>query len=444
MSISRFMALVRRRRFAGPVLREAELQSDRFLATELLDAEFAEGDSSYNACMTGSDGCVYFALSTHHPRSDARLYCLDPVNDNPELIADVGDITDESTSYSNEARLRQGKVHVPLFEFKGAIYTASLQAAPPDSRHYSGGCFLNIDIATRNVGVVGRAPEGEGIISMAIDRKRNRLYGLTYPHGLLLLCDLATGTTTNIGGFFSKGEQGYFRKPGASPICRSLAIDPRDGIVYWSDSLGRIRAYDAESGHSYWLPGHPLVRDGIRGSHIWRQILWHPVEQVFYGLLYKNNDLFRFDPINKTVDLIDHIPAAQYRNSRHAYEPPATLAFCLAPDSETLCYLTTGPSMLTRSNRRVRRSVHFVSYHLPTRQYRDFGALRLSDGRYPVYCQSISINDGMVYAICWIELPSGKYDKNWDSIRQARAKGRPVESENHIEGANLVRFVMPH
>lgn len=443
MSLSLLRGLARRFGRTGPVLRESDPGAGPIIDTERLDADFAAGDSSYNACLAGSDGVLYFALSTHCPDQDARLYCLDPAGNRPQSIADIGDIAYGSGNGPGDNGLRHGKVHVPLFEWSGAIYTATLQAVPPGRRKYSGGCFLRIDMGTRDVEVVGRAPEGEGVITMAIDRERGRLYGMTYPHGVLLSCDLAAGTTSRIGRFFGKGEQGLFRKPGASPICRSLALDPRDGTVYWSDSLGRIRAYDVASGASYWLPGRPLERDGFRRSYIWRQVLWHPGEQVFYGLQYYHGGLFRFDPEQSSVDFIDHLSAAQYRSGNPAYEPPATLAFCLEPGNETLYCLTTGPGMVTHSNRRVRSTVHLVSWHLPSGRYRDLGTLRLGDGRYPVLCQSMAISGETVYAICWIELPSRRYDSNWDAIRAARAKGRPVESEGFLETAHLVRFPMP-
>ena len=428
-------------RSSNPGVRKTELGTDKILAAELFDAEFPEGDSNYNCCDVGSDGNVYFALATHHPYKHARLYRLDPSSPRVELVADIG----EAVGEAGESLVPHGKIHVNLFEFAGTFHTATSRSLDPSNRPYSGGRFLELDIQTGGLRVVGAAPTDEGILSMAADHQRARLYGLTWPSGLLLSCDLATGVTSTIGRVFGKGERGGTRALGSAPICRSLALDPRDGAVYWSDSRGRIRAYRFGSDSPESVPGCRLSGAGLRGRAIWRQIVWHPRERVFYGIQDRHSVLFRFDPHQETLHPIDHIPASQYRSHRSTNEPRGSLAFRLAPDGETLYYLATGPSLVAGDGRRVRRTVHFITYHLPTRQYRDSGVLRLSDGRYPVYCQSMAIYDQLVYAVCWIEVPSSldSDGRSAEAIRRARAIATSSESEGFVEEVNLIRFPVP-
>jgi hypothetical protein len=184
---------------------------------------------------------------------------------------------------------------------------------------------------------------------------------------------------------------------------------------------------------------------GFFGSGIWRQIVWHPGENAFYGVQDRGNILFRFDPYRKSVDFVDHISAVQCREKRMRSEPRATLAFRLAPDGETLYYMAAGPPIVTGKNHYVRSTLHFIAYHLPTRRYRDLGILRLADGRYPVDCQSMTVQDQMVYAVCWIEIPSSlsKSGSRYEAIGKARADFAPISSEGFTEEVNLIRFPVP-
>ena len=422
----------------GPVLRESELADDQVLSGHRFDAGFTNGDSSYNSCTLGSDRHIYFALSSHHLNEHARVFRLNSFSNDLELMADIGSVVDDA-----HGSMGHGKIHVDLEEIDGALYASSSQSLKPGVRPYGGGRFLRLDMKDGVLSVVGKAPREQSIISMAADPARDRLYGLTYPNGLLICCDYARGTTRTIGGFFGKGEQGRYRRPGSSPICRSLALDPRRGDLYWSDSLGRIRVYSPESESVQWISECRLSDQNFHGSPIWRQTIWHPQENVFYGVQYRHSVLFRFDPDRRSVENVDHLSAPQYRNKRLRTEPRATLALKLSKNGETLYYVTNGPPLVSRGGRRVRRTLHLITYHLPSRQYRDTGTLRLADGRYPVFCQSLVVDEPLVYAVCWIELPPDYEANGASEIRRARAIARPIESEHFAEEANLVRFVLP-
>ena len=56
---------------------------------------------------------------------------------------------------------------------------------------YPGGHFLAYDIATGKFENLAIAPRHEGIITFAMDTRRKRLFGLTWPTGRLIRYDVA-------------------------------------------------------------------------------------------------------------------------------------------------------------------------------------------------------------------------------------------------------------
>ena len=64
-----------------------------------------------------------------------------------------------------------------------------------------------------------------------------------------------------------------------------------------------------------------------------------------------------------------------------------------------------GPGLITVDGRKLKRTIRFVTYNIPTGTVKEHGTLRLDDGRYPVYATSIEVHDGMVYSGAWIDVP---------------------------------------
>ena len=72
------------------------------------------------------------------------------------------------------------------------------------------------------------APHGEGIIAMTMDPARGRLYGLTWPTGYFIRFDLRSKELKDLGRTSALGES--VRGPQYRTLCRSLVVDPRDGV----------------------------------------------------------------------------------------------------------------------------------------------------------------------------------------------------------------------
>ena len=136
---------------------------------------------------------------------------------------------------------------------------------------------------------------------MNMDGRRGRIYGLTWPTGVFFRYDLATRESKDLGQFFEKGENGK----GATyrTICRSLAVDPDDGSVYFTRGEGTIFRYRYDRDAVEPVAGDDLKKDyfGLydptSAGHMaynWRQIVWYrAAERLFYGVHGNSGYLFR-------------------------------------------------------------------------------------------------------------------------------------------------------
>ena len=236
---------------------------------------------------------------------------------------------------------------------------------------------------------------------------------------------------------------------------RSFAVDPRDGRVYFSTADGAIQRYRPGSGRVEPYPQVHLRRDifgrwdfhkpGHQGYN-WRDILWHEESQAFYGVHPSSAWLFRFDPREGRVELIERICADDLRRSGH-FQPYhyGYLTLQLGPDRRTLYHLTStfaamaegggavepaahlvasgfrstegGQRILTLPDgRRIVETIHLTTYDLASRQYADHGVIRLEDGRYPRMAQCHAVHpSGRCFTAPWIgkDQPSAAGQPQW-------------------------------
>ncbi|HOI55462.1 MAG TPA: hypothetical protein PLP01_09460 [Phycisphaerae bacterium] len=391
---------------------------------------FEKADSNFYSLTIVGDGSLYFTLSTHNIDTHGRVYRYDPSRDALTPVCDLG----EATGERGAKMLPQGKSHSPFYELDGWLYFSTHygyfatndereEPAPiPDGyKPYPGGHLIRLHMASGRVEDLAKAPPEEGILTLNMDARRGRLYGLTWPKGLFLVYDIATGDLRNLGSVSRGGEVGR----GDQYFClvRSFAIDPRDGRVYFTNADGQVHVYDPDADRVAPLDGVTLRRDilgqwdphkpGHQGYN-WRDILWHEESQCFYGVHPKSGWLFRFDPPARKLDLIERIAADDLRRSGQ-FEPfrYGYLTLQLGPDRETLYYLTStyGPDG-SGDSLRVQQATHLVTYNLRTGRYDDHGALRLDDGRQVRMSQCHAVHPGgRCYACPWIELPHGNADQ---------------------------------
>jgi hypothetical protein len=418
----------------------------------LYPAGFERGDSNFYSLTITSDGCIYYTISCHRLDTHGRVYRYNPATDELKLICDLGDATGETGLKA----LPQGKSHSPFYESDGWLYLATHYGyfgstgdreepapVPEGYQPYQGGHFLRLNLATGQTEDLAKAPLEEGIITLNMDQRRGRLYGLTWPKAFFLVYDLKTRELRNLGPVSRGGEVGR----GDQYFClvRSFAVDPRDGRVYFTNADGQVHCYDPDTDRIEPFAGVTLKRsilgawDPHRPGHQgynWRDILWHEPHQCFYGVHPRSGWLFRFDPPARKIELLDRITTADLLRTGH-FEPfrYGYLTLQHGPDGHTLYYLTSTwglvmpdgsaatashllpPEILKGSSdrrflqaddgRQFKEVTHLITYDLDTHTYADHGVLRLDDGRYIRMAQCHAVHpNGRGYTCPWIEQPA--------------------------------------
>ncbi len=397
------------------------------LIARAYNSGFDLAHDTYNGISAASDGRIYYVLSSESIDIGAQMYSFDPAT---EQVRHLGDLTEACGEKGTKA-IPQGKSHVSFVESGGKLFFAThvgyytvrdgrelMGVPPPGYKPYPGGHFLAYDLASGRFEDLAKGPAEQGILSMTMDTRRGRLYGLTWPNGYFLRYDLAAKELKNLGPVSKDGEAG--RGPNYRTLCRSLVVNPEDGSVYFTTSDGTILRYVYERDAIEAVAGENLVKDyfgtydpaspGHMGYN-WRQALWRPGERAIYAVHGNSGYLFRFDPRIPQVDVLERITSEPSRRSgmfdRFYY---GYLGFTLGPDGRTLYYLTGGP-IIVNGRRVIARSeaaigargeenLHLVTYDIPEGRYADHGPIFFADGSRPSYVNSIAVGkDGGIYAL---------------------------------------------
>lgn len=398
------------------------------LAAEVYDSGFKWAHDTYNGMGAASDGKIYYVLCSEKHDVAGQMYRFDPAT---KQIKHVGDLTDACGESAMKA-IAQGKIHNNFVEANGKLYFSThtgyyvilndmevIGPPPPGWKAYRGGHFLAYDTATGKFEDFGIPRPGEGIIAMNMDATRGRLYGLSWPHGRFVTYDLATRQSKDLGAMARDGEAG--RGAQYRTICRSIAVDPTDGAVYFTTGDGVILRYDYDRQTVAPVEGENLKKDyfglydptcpGHMGYN-WRQTTWRANEKVFYGVHGNSGYLFRFDPRGPHVTVLERLTSLPSKRSglydQFSY---GYLGFTLGPDGRTLYYLTGAPIYVNgkrlagkdstgKGEAKGLEDLHLVTYDIPTSKYTDHGAIFMPDGQRPLYVNSIAIGkDGSVYTL---------------------------------------------
>lgn len=412
----------------------SETTSAPFLTATRYYSGFDLAHDTYNAISVASDGNVYYVLSSESLERGGQLYAYDPETDKTRFIADLTEVCGEK----DKTTIPQGKSHVRFYEHDGILYFVTHvgvyelidgmerlpENAPEGYGLYPGGHILSYELATGAVANLAVAPDGEGLITMALDRDRGHLYALTWPLGRLLHYDLNTGKLTNAGLTCGRGEAGTVGDD-YRVICRSMFVDSGDGTLYLSTAEGDILAYRPDSAtlenvadvdlRLDYFGQYDPTRPGSMGYN-WRKIFWHESEPVAYGVHGNSGYLFRFDPRQPTLELVERITSEPSKRSgmfdQFSY---GYLGFQPGPDGETIYYLTGGPiyqdgkrltgeEQIARGAAKGLENLHLITYSIPNRHYQDHGPIFYADGTRPTYVNSIAIgHDGTVYTLARFE-----------------------------------------
>jgi hypothetical protein len=409
-------------------------QDKKQLTAKAYFSGFDLAHDTYNAISSASDGKIYYVLSSQEIDVGGQVYVYDPATDQTRWLADLTEICGEKDMKA----ISQGKSHVRFVESDGKLYFATHvgfyemidgmerlpENAPDGYKLYPGGHFLSYDLTEGTFEDLAIAPDGEGILTMTMDTARKQIYAITWPKGYFIHYDAANNTLTNLGLVSENGEAGQVGDD-YRVICRSMFVDSRDGKVYYSTAEGDIFSYDPAKQAIKKVEGVDLRLDYFGkydytgpGSmaYNWRAIVWEPNENVAYGVHGNSGYLFRFDPREPKIEIVDRITSEPSQKSgmfdQFSY---GYLGFDLGPDKETLYYLTGGPIYI--DGKRVKgvdeiamgaarglENLHLVTYHIPSGKYIDHGPIFYEDDSRPTYVNSIAIDkNGNVYTLARFE-----------------------------------------
>jgi hypothetical protein len=398
------------------------------LIAKTYDSGFSLGHDSYNAMGTGSDGKIYYVLSSDNIDQGAKMFRFDPKT---EQIKELGDLTEACGEKSSKA-LPQGKSHVNFIEANGKLYFGThlgvysivegketMGIPPAGYKPYPGGHLLAYDLKAGTFEDFGIVPGREGVLTFNMDKKRGRLFGITWPSGIFFRYNLATKDQKSFGKMCALGEDGV--GPTYRTVCRSISVDQHDGSAYFTDSEGAIFHYDPATDTVKAIEGEDMKKDyfglydptspGHMGYN-WRQTFWRAEDGMIYGVHGNSGYLFRFDPRAPRLEVLDRITSEPSKRcgmfDQFSY---GYLGFCLGPDHRTIHYLTGGPiyvngkrlagkSKTAMGEAKGLEDLHLVTYDIVTGKYTDNGAVFYEDGQRPLYVNAITVGlDGMVYTL---------------------------------------------
>jgi hypothetical protein len=415
--------------FAQPlIVPDGRTYRGRKIIAKTYNSGFALGHDSYNGMGTGSDGRIYYVLSSENIDQGAKMFCLDPKT---QKISELGDLT-EACGEKGLKAIPQGKSHVNFAEADGKLYFAThvgvysivdgketMGIPPAGYQPYPGGHLLAYDIRTGQFEDFGIAPGKEGVLTFAMDTRRGRLFGLTWPSGIFYRYDLATKSQKSFGKQCADGEDGV----GATyrTVCRSIAVDLDDGSAYFTTSEGMILRYSAATDTVAPVEGEDMRKDyfglydptspGHMGYN-WRQTFWRAKDRMIYGVHGNSGYLFRLDPRTPRLEVLARLTSKPSRRSgmfdQFSY---GYLGFGLGPDGRTIHYLTGGPIYIdgkrlagkattAMGEAKGLENLHLVSYDLEKLHYVDHGAVFYPNFQRPLYVNALTIgHDGMVYTL---------------------------------------------
>lgn len=284
------------------------------MIAETFYSGFDQAHDTYNAISMASDGNIYYVLSSDQIDAGGRIFCYHTDKNEIEYLGDLTGICGEEGKHA----VSQGKSHVRFHEMGGKLYFSThvgyyelidgmdrLPVNPPDGFGlYPGGHFLSFDLKTRQFENLALVPRGEGVVSMTMDTRRGHIYGISWPRGYFLHYDVKNNQLKELGQTSGQGEAGT---PGDDfrSLCRSLFVDPRSGVCYFSTAEGKLFKYDPAVGKIEVVEDVDLkldyfgtynhTRPGSMGYN-WRKIFWYDKENAAYAVHGNSGYLFRFSP----------------------------------------------------------------------------------------------------------------------------------------------------
>jgi hypothetical protein len=414
----------------APMLAAAS-SGDHKLVARTYNSGFPQAHDTYNGMGVGSDGKIYYVLSSESIDVGAQMFCFSAKT---RQIQHLGDLTAACGEKGLKA-IPQGKSHVNFVEANGKLYFAShigvysiidgmeKMGIPPEGyKSYPGGHLLAYDLKSGAFDDLAIAPGREGVLAMNMDPKHGVVFGLTWPSGRFFRFDLTSKDLKDFGKACAEGEDG--KGTAYRTICRSICVDPNTGHAWFTTSEGAILLYDPATDAVKTVQGEDMKKDyfglydptspGHMGYN-WRQTVWSSAEKKIYGVHGNSGYLFSFAPDTPRLEVLERLTSEPSRCSgmfdQFSY---GYLGFTLGPDGRTLHYLTGAPiyvegkrlagkSSTAMGEAKGLEDLHLITYDIPKGKYTDRGAIFYENGQRPLYVNSIAVGKtGNVYFLARI------------------------------------------
>ena len=365
--------------------------------------DFCMWDGLYAA----KNGEVYTGLMTEGV--SAHFYVYKPSLDENILLYDIADFLGER----GKGIRTSGKIHnKPVEDDKGNIYFVPLNnGSGPRSIDYTswkGGHWMKYCPKTGDLENLGLVDNGIGCYPLAIDTKREYLYGVGFT-GYFYRFDINKRITKNFG------------RVANWDICRDIFCDDK-GDVYGCFPVGRIWKYDAEQEKvidlSIRVPYDPtifptqLINPMIDRTCDWRAVEWDPLDKVAYGVSCGSGSiLFRYDPHEGPegkITALERMCDSKFLESGRKDIPYSTLAFALDSKNKKVYFVPSAREysvdkyVETFGNE---QRHHLIMYDIKAEKRIDLGILQTGDGRKVFGCEAASVGpDGTLYICGQVEV----------------------------------------
>ncbi|MEO8764641.1 MAG: hypothetical protein ABI416_10160 [Ginsengibacter sp.] len=399
---------------------------NRGLIATTYNSGFPLSHDTYNGMCAASDGKIYYVLCSESISEGGKMYVFTPATNEVIFCGDLTEICGEKGLNT----IPQGKSHVTFVEVDKRLFFAThigyyshvdgmdKMGIPLEGyKEYPGGHLVCYDMVTKEFRDLCTAPQKEGVLTMNMDTQRNVMYGITWPKGYFFKYDLGKNEMKNFGLVSFDGENGTGENFRA--LCRSIAINPGDGSVYFSTSEGKIFRCREGSDRLEVINDDDLQKDyfgsydpsspGHMGYN-WRQVFWYSPHQCFYGVHGNSGYLFKFNIRDNKIEVIERLTSIpSQRSGMYDQFTYGYLGFAIGPDQRTIYYLTGAP--MYKNGRRVGgklnsakgeakglEHLHLVTYDLADQKYHDYGPILFANGESPLYVNSIAVGlDGKIY-----------------------------------------------
>ena len=270
----------------GPYVREGHVVSRRLCLHQSLSEPIPEGECAITSLCRGSNGKIYGATSGKR----SHLFYYDP-GPGADGVCDVGVIEGATAVRRALVATDDGRIFGGISESADGN-TGGLFAYEVKSDQMSEGATNRGQIERLEAPV-----PGEGIAALAIDNRRQCVYGLSSVSGTLFVYDVREGEVS-IKGEVDKGRQ----------FSRVLVTD-KEGGVYGAGACGAIFKFDPDADTLTHLP---VKLPTVAGRDFYNQLDSAALDErsgLIYGGGSADGVIFVFDPDRQTIRSLGKVTA---------------------------------------------------------------------------------------------------------------------------------------